>query len=176
MYHFFRATLIKIQSIKINHNLAQISYTVLLTKHMYLNNNKIIESKKSKIRWNRKRSLKINNRNCLPPGHGARHRQYPVRRLCNPPLKLNEKLLNVLKRRPFLEVLSEQFLWFLKNDLLQFHHIFSPFWQKQQIEFSDVLHEENFRVHLCPNMIHSDAVDNSERRSEEVISFFWCSV
>ena len=29
---------------------------------------------------------------------------------------------------------------------------------------------------LCPNMIHFDALDFSECRSEEVISFFWRSV
>ena len=27
-------------------------------------------------------------------------------------------------------------------------------------------------LYLCPNMIHFDAVDFSERRSEEVMSFF----
>ena len=29
---------------------------------------------------------------------------------------------------------------------------------------------------LCPNIINFDAVDFSEHRPEEVISFFWCSV
>ena len=29
---------------------------------------------------------------------------------------------------------------------------------------------------LCPNMINFDGVDFSERHSEEVIGFFWCSV
>ena len=32
------------------------------------------------------------------------------------------------------------------------------------------------KAYLCPNMINSDAVDFSERRPEEVISFFWRSV
>ena len=31
-------------------------------------------------------------------------------------------------------------------------------------------------ANLCLNMINFDAVDFSERRSEEVISFFWRSV
>ena len=31
-------------------------------------------------------------------------------------------------------------------------------------------------AYLCLNMINFDAVDFSERRSEEVISFFWRSV
>ena len=31
-------------------------------------------------------------------------------------------------------------------------------------------------ANLCPNMIHFNTFDFSEGRSEEVISFFWCSV
>ena len=31
-------------------------------------------------------------------------------------------------------------------------------------------------ANLCPNMIHIDALDFSEGRSEEVITFFWRSV
>ena len=30
--------------------------------------------------------------------------------------------------------------------------------------------------YLCPNMTNFDAMDFSERRSEEVISFFWRSM
>ena len=31
-------------------------------------------------------------------------------------------------------------------------------------------------AYLCPNIINFDSVDLSERRPEEVISFFWRSV
>ena len=34
----------------------------------------------------------------------------------------------------------------------------------------------NIKAYLCPNIIYFDAVDFSERRPEEVISFFWRSV
>ena len=34
----------------------------------------------------------------------------------------------------------------------------------------------SIKAYLCPNMINSDAVDLSDRRPEEVISFFWCTV
>ena len=34
----------------------------------------------------------------------------------------------------------------------------------------------SIKAYLCPNMINFDAVDFSERRPEEVISFFWRSV
>ena len=51
----------------------------------------------------------------LASGQGVCNGQKPVQRLHNLPLKLTEKLFNVLNRRPFMEVLSEQFLWFLKK-------------------------------------------------------------
>ena len=34
----------------------------------------------------------------------------------------------------------------------------------------------SIKAYLCPNMMHFDAVDFSERLPEEVISFFWRSV
>ena len=49
-YHFLRQTLIKIPSIKMNHDWYS------LQKHI-AKNKPFIESKKSKIRWNRKRSF-----------------------------------------------------------------------------------------------------------------------
>ena len=63
---------------------------------------------------------------------------------------------------------DEQFLWFLKSDLLRFHPIFS-FLTQPNICFLRC-------AKLCPNMIHFDALDFSECCSEEVISFFWCSM
>ena len=69
---------------------------------------------------------------------------------------------------------GKQFLWFLKIDLLRFHRIYLLFdWSK--LCFLDVLIRINL-PNLCPNMNHFDAVDFSECHSEEVISFFWCSV
>ena len=34
----------------------------------------------------------------------------------------------------------------------------------------------SIKAYLCPNIIEFDSVDFRERRPEEVISFFWCSV
>ena len=55
---------------------------------------------------------------------------------------------------------------------------FSPFLQKQSFNFSDVrhIHVRRTIAYLCLNMIDFVVVDFSERRSEEVISFFWRSV
>ena len=53
---------------------------------------------------------------------------------------------------------------------------FSPFWLSQTFVFIDVLNKDNYIANLCPNMINFDALDFSECRSEEVISFFWRSV
>ena len=54
----------------IGHRLA----IVVLTNHIS-KNKRLLESKKSKIRWIRKRSFFKNHRICSPPVHGARHGQ-----------------------------------------------------------------------------------------------------
>ena len=61
-----------------------------------------------------------------------------------------------------MEVLGEHFLWFLKSDLLRFHHNFLLFGK------SNLLLIRRTIAHLCLN-INFDAVDFSERRSEEVM-------
>ena len=44
-------------------------------------------------------------------------------------------------------------------------------WQKNPFNFSDVLHKANYSLSVS-KYDHFDAVDFSERHSEEVISFF----
>ena len=99
----------------------------------------------------------------LPPGHRVQHRQKPVQRLHSPPLKLN----NILNRLLFVEVFSEQFLWFLKNFLLQFHHIFLLLDKSNPLIFQMCFIRSNI-AYQCPNMIHFDVVDFRECHSEEV--------
>ena len=70
--------------------------------------------------------------------------------------------------------LSEQFLRFLKNDLSWSNRIFS-FLKREYLVFLIFL-LRSIEAYLCPNIINFDAVDFSERRPEEVISFFWRSV
>ena len=55
---------------------------------------------------------------------------------------------------------------------------FPPFPQEYPFDFSDVLHQEYFSLYVSKtlSMINSNFEDFNERRSEEVISFFWCSV
>ena len=48
---------------------------------------------------------------------------------------------------------------------------FSPFWQSNILIFQLCVIWRTV-AYLCLNMINFDAVDISERRSEEVISFF----
>ena len=64
-------------------------HVVILIKHIYKNKS-LLESKRRKIWWNRKRSIFKNHRNCSPLESGVCRRQKPVRWLYNPPLKLNE--------------------------------------------------------------------------------------
>ena len=49
---------------------------------------------------------------------------------------------------------------------------FSPFWQKQSFNISDVLHKENYYLAYLFSNFNLDAVDFSERHSEEVIRCF----
>ena len=72
-----------------------------------------------------------------------------------------------LYRRPFVEISSEHFLWFLTNDLLRFHRIFS-FLTKASIDFKMSFIRSTL-ANLCQKMISFDAADFSERRSERVI-------
>ena len=55
---------------------------------------------------------------------------------------------------------------------------FHSFWLNQTFVFWNVLCKEYYSrlAKLCPKMIHVDALDFKEYRSEEVISFFWRSV
>ena len=57
---------------------------------------------------------------------------------------------------------------------------FCDFWKLSSCDFIPFISsfiELNFYLpNMCPNMNHFDAVDFSERHSEEVISFFWRSV
>ena len=64
---------------------------------------------------------------------------------------------------------------FRKNDLSWFNCIFLLFDTRKSCVFQIFL-LRSIKAYLCPNIINFDSVDFSERRPEEVISFFWCSV
>ena len=127
----------------IGHSLA----IVLLTKHIS-ENKRLLESKRSKMQWNRKSSFFKNHRNCSPPGHWVRRGQSQYSSY-NPPLTLNEYLFNVLNRRPF--VFTTFFL----------------FGQKQPFDFTMCFIRNTLIANQCQNMINFDVMVFRER--EEVI-------
>ena len=51
---------------------------------------------------------------------------------------------------------------------------FSPFWHKKTSDFSNVHYKKYYNFSVS-NMITSD-LDYSERRTEEVLGFFWRSM
>ena len=53
---------------------------------------------------------------------------------------------------------------------------FSPFSREKILWFWDILIKEYIKAYLWPNIINFNNVDFSERRPEEVMSFFWRSV
>ena len=63
------------------------------------------------------------------------------------------------------------FCTFLKSDLLRFRHVFLLFGKSNLLIFQMCFIRRTI-AYLCLNMINFDAVDLSEHRSEEVISFF----
>ena len=67
------------------------------------------------------------------------------------------------------------FFRFSKNDLSWFNRIFLLFDARKSCVFHIFL-LRSIKAYLCPNIINFDSVDFSERRPEEVISFFWRSV
>ena len=53
--------------------------------------------------------------------------------------------------------------------------IFS-FLMRENLVFLKIFLLKSIKAYLCPNIINFDSVNFSERRPEEVISFFWRSV
>ena len=70
---------------------------------------------------------------------------------------------------------AEQFWWFLKTELLQFHHIFLLLGWSKPLFFWMCLIRITI-ANLCPNMLHFDALDFSEFLSEEVKFLLMLSV
>ena len=109
-YQFFRATLTKILSIKMNHIWTQFSY--IYSYLAKLKEKGLLESKRRKMRWNRKRSFSKKSQKVLAspaswefPADKSTYGGYITRHwTCS--------LLNLLNRLPPWSSLGEQFLWF----------------------------------------------------------------
>ena len=64
---------------------------------------------------------------------------------------------------------------FRKMTFRELTWIFS-FLTRENLVFFQIFLLTSIKAYLCPNIINFDSVDFSERRPEEVISFFWRSV
>ena len=53
---------------------------------------------------------------------------------------------------------------------------FFSFLKRENLVFFQIFLLRSIKAYLCPNIINFDSVDFSERRPEEVVSFFWRSV
>ena len=87
-YYFFRATLTKIQSNKVNHDWAYISYNTPCQAHLKI---MFVWIKKE---WNKVKSQEVifqkSQKLLASRTRSSVYGQWPVRRLHNPSLKLNE--------------------------------------------------------------------------------------
>ena len=152
----------KIQSIKMNHNWAQISYSTPYQKHL----------KKQTLDWVRRGHFSKITENCSELGtDNSQYGGYIIR------------LWNWMNSYWMLwtgglswRFSASSFCDFFKMTFnLQFHRIFLLFDKRNPLIFQMWFIRRTI-AYLCPNMINFDEVDFSDCRSEEVISFFWRSV
>ena len=69
------------------------------------------------------------------------------------------------------QFLPGEFLRFSKTYLSGFHRIFLLL-TRENLVFFQIFLLRGIKAYLCPNIITFDSVDFSERRPEELISFF----
>ena len=137
---------------------------------------RLLLTKKRKLWWNRKRSFFKNHRNCsLRTSTKGR----PFWTFNSYSFNFNGGLCN--RRTGFCPCQTlfpgrrAVYVIFTKWPLaisLQF----KPFWLKQTFAFFYMQLVRSTTANMCPIMSHFNALDFSECRSEEVISFFWRSV
>ena len=109
--------------------------------------------------WNHKRSIFKNHRNCLPLGLGVRSRQNPVRRLRNPPLKLNKIAIecsDVELARWAVSAIFENWPFVIYPHFLLF--------DRRKCCVLQIFLLRSIKAYLCPNIVNFDSVDFSERR------------
>ena len=135
----------------------------------------LLLSKRRKKWWNSKRSFFLNHRNCSlrTSMKGRLFRTFNSHSFNFKGGLCNRRTGYCLCRAPCPG--GEQFLWFLKNDLLRFRLIFL-FLDSSKHLFLEMCLVRSIIVNLRPIMIHVNALEFNGCRSEEVISFFWRSV
>ena len=162
-YHFFRATLTKIHAIKMNNIWTQIGHKRLSRVKKERN---AVKSRKVIFR----KLQKLLTERALSELHGGSL----FRTFNSYSFNFNGGLRKCRTGFCLLQTprpRGKQFLWFLKIDLLQFHHIYLLSDWSKLFFFLMCLLRINL-PNLCPNMIHVDALDFSEWHSKEVISSF----
>ena len=120
--HFFRVTLTKIHNIKMNHIWTQISYSSPHEAHLKIQVVAMVKKEKY-MRWNCKRSLFKNHRNCSlrTSTKGRLFRTFNSYSFNIKGGLCNRRTGYCSCRAPCPG--GEQYLWFLINDLLRFHLI-----------------------------------------------------
>ena len=133
--------------------------------------------------WNRKRSLFKNHRNaCLPATELGTDKSWYGDYIIRHWNWMNSYwmfwIAGLSWRFSLCSLRSSQWAVFVTFEKLNFvvSSHFSPFWEKQHFDFSDVLHKENYSLYLCLNITNFYAMDFSERRPEEVMFLLTFSV
>ena len=147
---------------------------VLLTKHIS-KGKCLVESKRSKMGWNRMRLLLKNHRSCSSPRHEARtdKSKYGGYITCHWNW-MNSYWMFWIGGLSW-RFSASSFCDFWKLTFCDLIAFFSFFGKIKPLIFQMCFIRRTI-AYRCLNMNNSDTVDFSERRSEEAISFFWRSV
>ena len=117
----------------------------------------------------------LNSQKLLASRAGSSKQTIARTAFTQPAIEIEWIAIDVLNRPPPWSSLGEQFLRFSKNYLSWFNRIFLLFDERESCVFQIFL-LRSIKAYLWPNNINFNSVDFSERRPEEVISFFWHSV
>ena len=174
-HHSFRATLTKTHHIRINHFGTLRSYSTPYEAHLKYQRVAFVRKGKNVVKL--KKVIFKNHRNC---SLRTSRKGHLFRTFNSYSLNFNGGLCTCNPASGFCLCYipcpgGEQFLWFFKNDLLQFHCILLLFDSSQHL-FLLLCLVRSTVANLYPIMSHFSALDFGECRSEEVVSLFWRSV
>ena len=151
----------------------QISYSS--PREAHLKSQGLVLSKRRKMRWNCRRSFFKNHRNC---SLRISTKGLLIRTFNSYSFNFKVGLCN--RRTGYCPCRApcpggDQFLWFLKIDLLRFHLILLSFDSIKRLIFEIRLARSTI-ANVCPIMINFNALDFNECHSEEVMFLLTLSV
>ena len=154
-YRFFRATLTKIHHIKMNHLWAQISYSPLHEAHLKNQRVAVVKKEKNVVKLQKVIFQKSQKQLAENTTKGRLFRTFNSYTFNFKSGLCNRHSGYCPCRAPCPG--GKQFMWFLKNDLLQFHLILL-FLTRWNVFFFEMCLVRSTLANLCPTMTHFNAL------------------